>query len=506
MQRSTAILLVVAAAGAVFAAFAWRGGADGGLRPGDEGPPPAVAPQPVAGPQEPTPVPAGAPRVVVRVTEREVFAAPLPPRLTAVQLPDRTALPLAVLAGTGANPWAAEDRAGVALVEVEAAGVRLVRQVGLEVGLPSELRFAGELQVHGRVVGPGGKPVAGAAVWLGTREADGSLREATTGDDGAFEATVPASTGVPLVVRKTGFASAWRVVAVDVDDAREFEIALEEGGSLAVQIAAQAERVELGAAYVAPGDARGSAVLRFPFFLQCLLGGVALDQNGRAEIQGLPQHGEVAVTIFHPLVPIGVHAMCKLDGAHTTCLVPLRFLPARAGVVVDDDGNPLGDAALLWRPQGRSLPAIAGLRLLPPELAAAGCCFARTGADGAFVLPAAAAGDLVAVRAAGHAGRDDVAAAVERIALPAWRGGEPSLRVAPPRGDSAWRAEFDLGDGLALSCKAGEPAVVSTPHAGRYDVVLTTFVGDEKRGERAVTGVAVTGPVDVAPPAADPKR
>ena len=42
--------------------------------------------------------------------------------------------------------------------------------------------------------------------------------------------------------------------------------------------------------------------------------------------------------------------------------------------------------------------------------------------------------------------------------------------------------------------------VVSLPHAGRYRIVVTTFVGDQQRGRTELEDVVVTGPVELQSP------
>jgi len=47
---------------------------------------------------------------------------------------------------------------------------------------------------------------------------------------------------------------------------------------------------------------------------------------------------------------------------------------------------------------------------------------------------------------------------------------------------------------------ADQPCVVALPRAGRFDFVITTFVGDEKQDSRTFAGIDATGPVELQAP------
>ncbi|MCA8949575.1 MAG: carboxypeptidase regulatory-like domain-containing protein [Planctomycetes bacterium] len=504
MQRSNLFLLAAVAAG-IAVMTVWRLTAE-------EFPPPLPGPEPVEGidtnhigseTPPPSPPPFAGPRVVVAVQPRERFVAPPTPRVQAVQLPNREPLPTRLLAGTGSSPWDEDARAGTALVAVATDGGELVRQVAVEAGETTELELRGLLAVTGRVRDVAGSPIAGARVWLGALDTDGRNVHLETDADGAFEAGVRSGGGVPLLAWAPGYAATGRTVQVEVDDRREFEITLEPGATLAVQIAGSATEPEIGEVLVAPTANRTAAVLRYPFFLQGLVGGAALDERGHAELTFLPAEGELALTVLHPLVAIGAHREARL-GKRDPCTVPLRFAPAWSGVLHDDSGVPIAGAEVLLRPEGRAVHTGGGLLLLPPPLAATGCYFAATAAGGGFTCALPRAGDVLALRARGHGGRDlkigSEPPSAEELWLPVWHGGEPVLRLAPPTPGAGWRAEFDLGGGTVIECEPGAIAVAALPYFGAFDVTVTTFAGDEQRGERRYERVVATGPIDLQPP------
>ena len=70
----------------------------------------------------------------------------------------------------------------------------------------------------------------------------------------------------------------------------------------------------------------------------------------------------------------------------------------------------------------------------------------------------------------------------------------------PPAPAIAWRAESDLAGGIQAAIGPDQPWVVSLPHAGRFRVVVTTFVGDDVRGTTTLEDVQATGPFDLQAP------
>ncbi|MFY9340966.1 MAG: hypothetical protein WAT39_00660, partial [Planctomycetota bacterium] len=143
-------------------------------------------------------------------------------------------------------------------------------------------------------------------------------------------------------------------------------------------------------------------------------------------------------------------------------------------------------------------------RFVPPHLDVAGTFAAVTDDAGAFLLGASdGAGAVVKLRASGCAGRDLVWSTLpagQPIVLPAWRGGEPELKVAPPRAGVPWFAETDLAGGITEALPADGVFRVSLPYAGRFDVELVTFAGGEERGRERVRDAMVTGTLELAAP------
>jgi len=499
MQRSNSILLLAVVVGLLIMTV-WRLLGDEIPRPPDSGGGDPVGIE--VAPRDPQPeLAADAPRVAVAVTLRERYVSPLPVRVQAVELPRRNPLPTTLLAGTGADPFSRPDdalRAGAVLAAIEIDGGRLVRQVGVEAAQLTELEVGSPLTVTGTVRDTQGAPVLGARIWLGELDAEGNPREVLSDDTGAFEAAVRGGAGVPLVVRADGLASTWRSIRVGVDVVREHAITLVAAGVLQVQVVGQAEHIEAGEVFWRTSGARSSELSRSPFFLQAVFGGVGLDSAGSATIVGLPQQGALEVIVVHPLVVLGGHEEVRLAGARTSCVVPLRFGSSWAGSVVGSEGEPLAGAELLLRPGGVVVRSRRAIGLQPPRLAARGCLFAMSGVDGRFLLGSTDRPDSVlSVRAPGHAGRDlpfstDLA---EPIVLPVWVGGELSLHVQAPVAGSAWRLQVDVGDGVEIDCRADEDGVVALPCAGAFDFEVTSWVGDELRGERTFSAVAATGPV-----------
>lgn len=512
MQRRNTSLLFAVVAAVVLAAVLWRlANEDPAPRPEPDGEPsPAAAPDaaPGGGGSPPVSSPFDGPRVRVSLESRERFRPPSDggrPRVQAVALPNRTPLPTAMLVGTGANPWADAPRPGVALVKIEIDGGFLVRQAAVATAGVTELGVGSTLAVTGTVQDAAGEPVAGARVWLGELDGDGRTRHLRTDERGVFETRVRAGDGVPLTVWAQGHAATWRPIDVQVDVGRHHAISLPPGGTLAVQLAGAAENVELAELVVAPAGARAAELSRYPFFLQEIVGGAAVNASGLGTVPFLPRHGAIAVHVLHPQVAIGRPHEVTLDGERTACVVQQQFAAAWSATLQNDAGEPLSGAAVVLRPAGRAISAGTGLDLLPPRLEARGCYFATTDAEGRFTCAAPRPGDVVSLRAPGHGGRDLEIAGDPPPALwlPAWVGGDLRLTVEPPAAGVAWRAEFAVADGVVVEAAPDEPAVIALPHPGLFDIVVTTFVGDEERGRADYAGVAATGPVVVPAPAVE---
>jgi len=65
-----------------------------------------------------------------------------------------------------------------------------------------------------------------------------------------------------------------------------------------------------------------------------------------------------------------------------------------------------------------------------------------------------------------------------------------------------WASEWNLSGGLKLVHEADSEPLIAVPHAGRFEVTVTTYVGATARGSRTQV-VGVTGVVAVQAPKID---
>lgn len=502
MQRSTAtFLLFVAVLGAAAVVVAGRCAGE---------PEPPVGQAPSAGPAvqgassaepDPSPLPAGI-HVTVQVELRERLVAPPPQRVEAVDGLGR-ALPVALVAGSGAGFDAGPLRPGQVLAEIGIeGGGSVLRTVAVpEAGIARAVVGA-RIVTRGIVRDAQRLPIAGATVWLGERDASGAHRDVATGDDGTFELDVPGGAGVPFVVAARGCAATWQPVEIAAPSP-QLGVTLAPAAPLVVQLATSSDRLAGARAFVLPRGAVSTELAQYPFFLQALSDGIAFDANGTFALHDLPAHGEVGVVVRHQRVPAGAAHVVALAKAGVRTVVGLgEFANVGPGRVVDETGQPLAGVSVWTRPADRELGGAGQLRLVPPNADLTATCFARTDADGAFEIGGADAQRVaLSLRAPGRAGRDlawprhDAAP----IVLPAWSGGEPSFRLAPPRAGSAWSAAVNFAGGLRESLAADTEWVVSFPCAGRFEVAVTTWV-DGVAVRTARDDVWVTGPVELRAP------
>ncbi|HEX6813245.1 MAG TPA: carboxypeptidase-like regulatory domain-containing protein [Planctomycetota bacterium] len=501
MQRSFARFLLAAAMLVGAAAVAWWVVVDDEL-PVPPGPGPVqrtVAPEPADGAP---PLPLDTLRVRVEVLARERYVEPPQQRAVAVRAADGIELPTRLVAGVGAGFDATGRNAGIAAAVIDFEGVRLVRQVPVGETV-SRTVVGARVTVRGRVHDAAQKPIAGARVWLGEQDAEGLPREALTDADGAFELDTPSGDGVPFVVGAETCATAWRVVSV-APPGPDLQMIMQPGHALEVQLAVLGADLDQARLFVVPRATVTSELSQFPFFLQAITDGFAVDANGRGRIDGLPRTGQVGVVVRHAMAP-GTSPHELALGGKEPAIVPLELAATRwSGQVVDPDGQALAGVSLWSLPARGRLDAAGSLRLLPPHLSVQGACPSRTDEQGAFVVGGLrGAGAVLSLRAPGRAGRDlvwaDVAAA-PRLVLPPWLGGEPSLRLLPPAAGVAWVAEADLAGGVRNTLEKDQPWLVSLPHAGRFDVRLTTFVGETERASETLHDVHATGLVELQAP------
>jgi hypothetical protein len=461
-------------------------------------------PQPAAAVGEPSPGIV----VAVRVSQRERY---VPPARAGIEVlgADGKALNARLIAGVGAGAHGASDGdgGGLALTLIDGIDGRLLRQV--RVGRDEAKTALGERMLQrGRVVDPVERPLVGAEVWLGEWHGDGSRRTATTDEDGRFALDTPGGAGVPLVVRLPGRATVARFVGVAVP-LPTVEIVLQPAGRLVVQLAARAVAIESARVFVSP-RVQSTELSSWPFFLQSVDGGYAVDADGRVAVDDLPQVGELDVYVRHPLALAAGPVPVALRGAHSHLLAPLEHAPGRvAAQVVGADGQPLVGVEVVARRGSAALRSANPLRFLPPLVETTGVFWTRTDEQGRFTIGVHGderqGGDwTVALRAAGRAGRDLPLADVHErtIVLPAMQCEEASFVLLPPVAGAAWRADVDLAGGIRSVRAADAPFHVALPAIGAYDFVVTTTVG-ERRAEVRFADVAVTGPVELRAPAPD---
>ena len=386
-------------------------------------------------------------------------------------------------------------------MKVAIDGGFVVRQGAVAAAGRSEVRIGSSLTVSGSVRDEQGTALVGARVWFGELDAEGRTRHLRTDEEGRFSTAIRGGDGVPLTAWAEGYAATWRPVRVSVDDKRDFAITLSKGRELRYQLAGAATAVELAEVFVAPAAQVGAQLSRYPFFLQGLVGGAAIDATGRGLTAFLPERGELSLAVLHPLVAIQRHQEVELSRQREPCVVPLEFRPEWRVRLIDEAGAGIAGGRALLRPEARAVTASGGLRLLPPILDARGCHGATADAEGRMLLARPVAGDVLALRAAGYAGRDLTIGEElpEAVTLPRWQGGEPSIVLQPPIAGQVWRAEFDLSGGVTLDREPGADAVVSLPHAGRFDLVVITFHGEREVGRRVLENVVATGPVTIEP-------
>lgn len=511
-RRNLTLLLLAALCGGLIAWVAWPATADP-LPPTVV--PIEVAPSPVTSrplptveqdPQQP-PLPAGAPRVVVAVQALATYLPPPAPRVVVTEAGSTVPLPVTIVAGVGANSFVESVRPGLALVAIElGGGARLLRQVAVEAREVVAVGLGPRRMVRGTIQDARQQPLAGAQVSLGELDASGAVRAVTTNAEGHFELDTQAGVGVPLVVQAEGHAAQWRVLHVVEVGENSVVVGLPDEGLVEVQLACEALQIDAARVFVTPGSVVATELAQWPFFLQVLSRGAAVDDKGRAVLRGLPRTGTIGLVVLHPGAVLGGPFEVKLAGPRTPVIVPLSLQALSPARIVDEQGQPIAGATVLLRSARGSVPAGASLRLLPPLLDAVGCTVAFGADDGTFAIAGAARPDAVlSVRAPGHGGRDlpfTPALLTAPIVLPQWRSGEPSLHLLPPRAAARWRSEWNLSGGLQLVHEADAGPTVALPHAGRFEVIVTTFVGEAQRGTQTLV-VDATGPVDVLAPKLD---
>jgi protocatechuate 3,4-dioxygenase beta subunit len=256
----------------------------------------------------------------------------------------------------------------------------------------------------GRVIESDGRPVAGATVALYAYgegyplhpAADLELRQqVTTEADGSFTLPLPRASAL-FVARKTGLAPAWRQSWNARRDLTDQQLVLSAPSALAGVVVDEADKpVADASVFVAvaitetelPGGARTFSYLTGKLARD--LFNVRTAADGRFRIEGFP--AEVGVDLAVQVAgkalrspgreSMGPDSMPWRGGDQTIKLVVEPAGSIEGKVVVQDGGQPLGDAQLVLQPQQGGF---FGAAVTDP---------ARSGADGTFkikdVAPAA---------------------------------------------------------------------------------------------------------------------
>ena len=457
-----------------------------------------------AGPPQPTgPRPASW-NVHVEVISQERYVAPSPVRAEAQLAANGAALPTTLIAGAGAGFDASAAAVGSALAAIELGGSTLLRQIAIDAGEIARPTIGGLLVVAGAVRDEQGRPVIGAAVWFGEILADGSRREVLTVEEGLYSAQVPAGSGVPFVVRKPGYAAVWRPIQVFMP-MPPCDAVLHPACTVDVQLVGEATSMADARVFVVPQAPVAGELTAWPFFAQVVADGVPLDERGRASIDELPRNGEVGILVRHPQAKLQSAVPVRLKGERVRSVVPLQFTSTCwTGRIVDPEALPLGGVALWSRARSGALAPGSSQRLLPPHLEETGTYGCRTRLDGTFQVAVSEAG-VLSLRASGYAGRDVPAVQASRggdLVLPRWLGGEVQFTLLPPAGGIAWSATTNLSGDLRADLAADASWRVSLPHAGCFQFVLTTRMGEAVVNTRTDSDVKVTGPIELAAPPA----
>lgn len=509
-RRNPTLLLLVLLLAGVAGWVWWDSGTEFPVLPTPtlppDAPPEVPVPSPVAQDPPQPPLPADAPRVVVAVREIEAFVVSPMPRVVAFEPVSREPLLVEVLAGVGSDPFDEGPRAGFALAAVQLGAGRLLRQVSLEPRGSVEVVVGPRTIVHGTIVDENGRPIVGARVSLGEVLAEGELRAVESDAEGRFELDTPAGEGVPLVVQDQAHAWQWRAVTVLAHGENLVDMVLPAAGQLDVQLACEAHEIEAARVFVVLSGVVASELAQYPFFVQALTHGFAVDAQGRATVGGLPRVGTIGLVVRHPGAAQQAPREVKLAGARTNAILPMSLVSLVKGRIIDERGLPVAGAVLQVHAGHRSQATNWTLRLLPPGLSAVGSTFAWGDAQGVFSLGCSAAlGQVLSVRAPGHVGREIPfveGALAEPIELANWGEGEPSLRLLPPRAGARWGSEWSLSGGLKLVHEADAAPTIAVPRAGRFEVTVTSYVGFTERGTKT-QNLVVTGVVDMQTPKVD---
>ncbi len=375
-------------------------------------------------------------RVSITTRDRGRLLTPSAPSLRCELRLGRTSV--AADATLVAGPGAAlrSDAAGRHLVRYAIdGGADLFRVVHLgSVADVAVVALGPEAELRGVVTGPDGEPVADAEVWTGTA-IDGEPQFEFTDAAGRFAALARyGGEGIPIVVRRRGFASRFRVVDV-LDGGDDIAIRLEPATALEVRFAAVLDDPETARVAIVPASP-GVALRHYPFFMGIFDGPLRLDADASCVVRDLPRAGQVQVAIAHPDTIAATPVRADLARADRQAVVVSQraldaFYTAR---VVGVDGEPVADARVELRREGRAVWTRAHGWMLPPGAHRVDGRVAVTDADGRFRIGRPRGAATLQVRAATHCGVE--------IALASGRRGPAEIELPA--------LVADAGDGPAL--------------------------------------------------------
>lgn len=283
------------------------------------------------------------------------------------------------LAGTASVPLLEHRVGDQQLVRVRANGAETVRLVRVrEDGVT--LRIGADVLLAGRVLDEHGEGVPGANLWL-------AGKQVRTSDDGRFELAVAGGEGLPLVVWADGKAA--QVTVLEAFTNSSVRVVLQPGAQVRVRaIGAVGKSEPMPQVFVLPAhEPRTSAEAQYPFFLQALLGGVAIGPRGLATVSNLPLGGRFRLVVVHDRILADGAPAVEARARGTDVSVLLEIAGVVRGKVVRQDGLPVAGAWVATWPEAASdrLGREAGSACaLPPLAYFPSGRLERSAADGSF--------------------------------------------------------------------------------------------------------------------------